>query len=150
MRITLSHQARPSAIIPGVSGLLALLLMGCYPLARTRLAVHVLAKVEYSSGAPAVGVPLWYIDHAFKTTARNAVLRNAPICRTNSAGGCGVTVAYHYCRTAFPWLKQEQASYVNRFELVTLKNGKGKSLGFLQGVKNRGSYLEGTLWVRVD
>src|SRR4051812_20899642 len=138
------------ASAPLASVLLLIMQVGCFPLARIRMAVHVIAKVEHSNGAPAAGFPIWLVDRVVKPHGYDPSLPRMPACRTSIKGECVGTVVYHYCETVFPWGRNAQAENEARFELVTLKGGKVKSLGFLQGVKRRSSYLEGTLWVRID
>lgn len=128
---------------------------GC-AVARVRMAVHVLVKVDYSEGKPAPGIPLWYVDRALQPSERSVDLKD-PICRTDARGECTTMVVYHHCETVFPWRRQARMSYRDRFEIVTLLGGHHQSLGFLQGVKSRDSYLEsrdsyleGTLWARLD
>jgi hypothetical protein len=138
------------ASAPLASTLLLIMAVGCSPLARIHMAVHVLAKVEHSNGAPAVGFPIWLVDRVVKPLGYDAALPRVPACRTSIKGECVATVVYHYCETVFPWGRNAQVEYEARFELVTLKGEKIKSLGFLHGVKRRSSYLEGTLWARID
>ncbi len=109
-----------------------------------------LVKVDHSEGKPASGIPVWFVDRSLQPSEHSIDLRKAPICRTDAQGECTAMVVYHYCKTLYRWRRQARMSYHDRFELVALLEGHRQSLGFLQGVKRRGSYLEGTLRARVD
>jgi hypothetical protein len=109
-----------------------------------------MTKVERLDGKPAGGLALWCVDHSLRPEDRHAMFQEGPNCRTDAAGLCEVTVKYHYCETLCPWDRPSQPDYTQRFEMVTVRNGRRKSLGFLQGVHKVGTLLEGTLWVRLD
>jgi hypothetical protein len=128
---------------------LAIAFVGCCPLARVLMMVRMEARIEHADGTPARAVALWYVDRALKPGERTPQ-RKEPVCRTDSTGSCTAVLTYHYCEWVCPWDEPPQPEYAGRFEIVTTQNGMRQSLGFLQGVRRRGAFLEGTLWVRVD
>jgi hypothetical protein len=128
----------------------AVALMGCCPLARFFMMVHMRVMVEHADGTPAKGVALWYVDRELKQSDHSAVHEKEPACRTDATGSCAATLADHYCESVCPWDAPPQAAADGRFEILTMHDGKEQSLGFLQGVRRRGALLEGTLLVRID
>jgi hypothetical protein len=114
------------------------------------MVVRMMARVEHADGSPAGGVALWFLDRALEPRERSAVRQKGPTCKTDAAGTCTTTLVYHYCKAVCPWHAPSQRDDAGRFEIVTVRNGKDQSLGFLQGVKRRGALLEGTLWARID
>jgi hypothetical protein len=106
MRDDVIRRIRRRTTVSVVAVVMASVLASCYPVARARMAVRVLVKVDHADGKPAAGIPLWHIDRTLKSAGNSADFSKAPTCRTDARGECSVMVVYHYCETVFSWRMQ--------------------------------------------
>ena len=81
---------------------LAVALVGCCPVVRFFMMMHMKVMVEHADGTPAKDVALWYVDHELKPSDHDLVHQKEPACRTDATGSCTATLAYHYCESVCP------------------------------------------------